>query len=570
MAMALRMLFFIILLLVTTGGVVHVGAQQQQQQRGYGGTAATQTSTQDDGEHAVLLVSFDGFRWDYIDRTDAKLPNMRQIAEETGVRSTMSAQFITKTFPNHWTLVTGMYEETHGIVSNHFYDPELGSFSTRKAAESEFWDVGGEPIWITAERQGVRTATFFWPGSETTIGGLRPSIYMDYNESLPYTERVDTVLSWLDGKMGTARLGETKPQFVTLYFESPDTEGHIYGPDAPEIAGVLEMCDMLVERLMNGLEERGLRNRTDVIILSDHGMSRQFPDEKNATIYLEDYVSLSLFDIVDYSPVVALKPRAKNSAANATEAVARQIFESLHGKHPNMNVYHHKESIGSDMDTPELGLTPERLHYEDNDRIMPILAVADSGWIIDNARNSTYKPPRGEHGFDPKSRLMRPFFLATGPSFKRGAGTFEMFENVDTYPLICTLLNITPSPNNGSLSNVVDMLLSAPPPTVDILPKNADTNVVDDNNDVDTDADVEGSVSTTSDSKATAGSGKGVAGFIGFLIGIVIAALIVFLGAKFGKLRIGNASRVAVPAFDEANGYGLQSLPLSPVESIEF
>ena len=555
----------IVVLLVSTVGVgVQGGAQEQ---RSYGGRTAAQKSTQDgDREHAVLLVSFDGFRWDYLDRKEATLPNMRRIAEETGVRSEMHNQFITKTFPNHWTLVTGMYEESHGIVSNNFYDPTFDAFfSTRRSAQSEWWDLGAaEPIWITAEKQDVRTATFFWPGSEVAIGGLRPSIYIAYNESVPYIERVDTVLDWLDGKMGRATLAETKPRFVTLYFESPDTEGHKYGPDAPEMVDVLEMCDMLVERLMNGLEERGLRNRTDVIILSDHGMSRQYPDEKNATIYLEDYVSASLFDIVDYSPVVALKPRVTSSAANATQQVAREIFESLHGKHPNMSVYHRRGSIGSDMDTPELGLMPERFHYEDNDRIMPVLAVADTGWLIEHTRNDTFKRPKGEHGFDPKSREMRPFFLATGPSFKRGAGTFEMFDNVDMYPLMCTLLNITPSPNNGSLSsNVVDMLIAPPP--VDILPPKMEAADDDD------DDDDEGSVSTTSDSNATTGSGKGVAGFIGFFFGIVVAALIVFLlYAKFGKIRFGKSSRVAMSAFDDVKDNPLQSVPLSPVESIEF
>merc|ERR1719159_1435434 len=118
-----------------------------------------------------------------------------------------------------------MYEESHGIVSNNFYDPTFDAFfSTRRSAQSEWWDLGAaEPIWITAEKQDVRTATFFWPGSEVAIGGLRPSIYIAYNESVPYIERVDTVLDWLDGKMGRATLAETKPRFVTLYFESPDT-----------------------------------------------------------------------------------------------------------------------------------------------------------------------------------------------------------------------------------------------------------------------------------------------------------------------------------------------------------
>lgn len=386
---------------------------------------------------AVLLVSIDGFRADYLDRPEAA--TLRGLAAE-GVRARwLTPVFPSKTFPNHYSIVTGLYPEHHGIVSNTILDPETGRWfrisDARAVRDSSWW--GGEPIWVTAVKQGLRSATFFWPGSEAPIEGVRPTYWERYDARVPDAERVRRVLDWLSLPPGRA------PGFVTLYFSNVDHAGHEFGPDAPETDSAIARVDAAVGMLLAGLDARGLASKVDVLVVSDHGMAALSPER---TIYLGDYVDLAGVTVVETSPVAALVPQPGRE---------EEIYRRLHGADPHLAVY-------------RKGETPARWHYRDNPRIPPVLAVADEGWRISTRPRRAGGPAaglfeRGTHGYDPAAPSMRALFIARGPSFPRGA-IVPPFTNVHLYALMTHLLGLVPAPNDGSLDSVTAVLGTAPEP----------------------------------------------------------------------------------------------------------
>jgi predicted AlkP superfamily pyrophosphatase or phosphodiesterase len=380
----------------------------------------------DDGPHAgraLLLVSIDGFHPDYLARADIEAPTLRRIAAE-GVRARrMVSAFPTKTFPNHYTLVTGLYPETHGIVSNTMFDPAFEaagrpsafSLGNRAAVEDSAW-WGGEPIWVTAERQGVRAATMFWPGSETAIRGVRPSDWMRYDDDLPYDVRVDTVLAWLD------RPAPRRPQLLTLYFSAVDTQGHRHGPDAPETARAVEQVDAALARLVAALEQRGLLDRLDLVVVSDHGMVETSPER---VIVLDDVLDLDAHRVMWGEPV-GIWP-----ADGQTEAV----LDALGGL-DHLRVFR-KEDL------------PARLHYHRHRRIPPIVLLADEGWTVTSrAFAARVTGPGGAHGYDNAYRSMDAFFAARGPRF-RAAAAVDSLQAVDVYGILAGALGLVPAPHDG-------------------------------------------------------------------------------------------------------------------------
>jgi len=377
----------------------------------------------------VILISLDGFRWDYPDKFPA--PNLQHLAKN-GVRAkAMIPAFPTKTFPNHYTMVTGLYPAHHGIVANTMYDPEFDakfSLSNRDAvSDGRWWE--GEPLWVTAEKQNHRSGILFWPGSEAEIAGVRPRYWKVYDDDFPNPARIDTVLAWLD--LPAAR----RPTFLTLYFSDIDNAGHRHGPDSPEIKRAIQDIDQLLGRLMNGLKGRGLTNRINLVMVSDHGMTPVTPDR---VIYLDDYLDLNKINIVDWNPVVAVRPR---------EMTADEIYQKLVGAHPHLQVYRKHE-------------IPARFHYQNHRRIAPIIGVADDGWTISRhgMRNTAERLyTTGEHGYDNQLAAMRAIFIAHGPAFKSGL-VVEPFQNIHLYNLICEILKLQPARNDGDLDSVRVML----------------------------------------------------------------------------------------------------------------
>jgi len=371
-------------------------------------------------DRVVLLVSLDGFRADYINRPAAV--RLRQLAA-SGVRAErMVPAFPSKTFPNHYTIVTGLYPEHHGIIANSFYDAAIGrKFTVSDTAvthDPRWW--GGEPLWITVERQGKKSASFFWVGSDIKIGGRLPTWSRTYDGRVPNRTRVQTVLEWLSQPAGTG------PSFVSTYFSDVDDAGHAYGPNAPQTDSAIARVDSLVGALADGISTLGLKGSVNLVVVSDHGMAALAADR---VIYLDDYVDPSRMTVVDLSPVGSLVP----APSYATEAYRR-----LKGAHPHLQVY-------------RKGELPARLHYNANARITPLVTIADEGWTLTTrAVAARLGPPRGgAHGFDNLLPSMGALFVAAGPDFRTGA-VVPPFQNIHVYSLLARLLGVTPAPNDGS------------------------------------------------------------------------------------------------------------------------
>ena len=375
------------------------------------------------GTDPLIFISIDAFRWDYLQKAD--VPTLKNLAA-AGVHVTrVIPSFPSKTFPNHYTLATGLYPENHGIVSNYFYDPALKkSFASPNPinnSENMWW--GGEPIWITAERQGVRSACFFWVGSEAEIHGLRPSFHRPYKKALTSNERVDGLLTWL------ALPPEQRPKFATLYLDLVDTTGHKFGPDAPETYAALKEVDGALARLLAGLVKLDVRDTTNLVVVSDHGLTAI---DAKRVIFLEDLMPIANLQVESYGPNGGVRPKVGTAEELVASIRAKQV--------PHLQVYLREE-------------TPERFHYRHNPRIPPVVLVADEGWNIETKlgwpnREPTYD--RASHGYDPALPSMGALFIANGPAFKRGV-EIPTVENIHVYNLLCAALDLKPAPNDGDL-----------------------------------------------------------------------------------------------------------------------
>lgn len=377
----------------------------------------------------LVLVSIDGLRPGDIDA--AQMPTLTALGN-AGVRAEwVTPSYPTKTFPNHYTLVTGLRPDHHGMINNTMYDPVLGEFklSSRDAVQDPRWWDGGEPVWITLQRRGGRAATMFWPGSEAAIHGQHPTDWRRYDEHVSATARVDQVLAWLD------RPARTRPQFITLYFEQVDHAGHRTGPDSAESRAARAEVDAALKRLLDGLEQRGLRDKVNLIVVSDHGMANVVGRE-----YLADYLQphglgLDAIDIVTSGALASIKPRKGREA---------DVDAALLGRHPHATCWR-KQAL------------PARWHYGSNPRIPPILCQADVGWLL--LARASGRPFRGggAHGYAPEDPTMRATFIASGPAFAHGV-TLPGFDNVDVYPLLMRLLGLAPLPNDGRLTPLLPAL----------------------------------------------------------------------------------------------------------------
>lgn len=375
----------------------------------------------------LLLVSIDGLRADMLDR--GITPNLSRLVDG-GVRARwMTPSYPSLTFPNHYTIVTGLRPDHHGIIHNSMHEDALGSFrlSKREAVTDARW-WGGEPIWVGAEKAGVRTATWSWPGSEAAIQGIRPSQWRTYDASVPLPDRVDQVLGWVGQTDGDA------PRLVTLYMEQVDHAGHDHGPDSPEYAAAIGEVDQAIGRLLDGLQSRGLENSTNVIVVSDHGMA-SVPDGQ--TIAIEDMVDPTIATDVSMGQSVGFAP---------LPGKRREAEKVLLGAHAQYDCWTRQT-------------LPARWHYGSNPRIPPIVCQMHEGWNALSRASVAKRPPgtRGSHGYDNALPSMRAVFIARGPSFNQGQ-TIAGFDNVDVYPLLARLLGIPAAPNDGDAERLLPAL----------------------------------------------------------------------------------------------------------------
>jgi len=376
------------------------------------------------GRPIVILVSLDGWRWDYFDR--ASTPRLHALAA-AGVRSEgLIPAFPSKTFPNHYTIVTGLYPDHHGIVSNNMIDPAIGerfSLSAPMDKDPRWWS--GEPLWVTAEKQGQRAAAMFWPGTDVAIAGVRPSYWKLYDGSVSNRERVQQVLEWL-------RLPESeRPSFVTMYFSDVDSAGHDAGPESREVLDAAMGLDREVGVLVDGVNRLRLASRVHYVIVSDHGMSQLSPRRR---IVLDDYLDPETVDVIDTSPVLGIWPRAGS--------VEDDIYRALKDKHPSLAVYRRAE-------------IPPELHYGTNPRIPPIIGIAADGWTITTRSQVSQweqsgRIQAGNHGYDPRSRSMHGLLIVSGQQFRRGL-TIPPIDNIHLYEMMAKVLGLSPAPNDGRI-----------------------------------------------------------------------------------------------------------------------
>ena len=356
----------------------------------------------------TILVSIDGFRADYLDR--GLTPNMSRLAAE-GAHGRLRPSFPTKTFPNHYAMVTGKRPDTNGIVGNAMIDPRRPAvtFSLGDAKQSldRFWWDEAEPAWVTAEKAGVRTATMFWPGSEVAIQGVRPSDWMRFDQNISNVQRVNAVLDWL------RRPADIRPAFVTLYFDTVDTAGHRHGPDSDEVNAALVEVDERIGALKAGLDALGQPAR--LLVVADHGM-RATTDRQ--VIRLAELIDLPSIIAVEVGPYAAIEP-----AAGTDDRVAKALLKP----HDHM-ACHRREEL------------PAPLHYGRNPRVAAIICIAEPGWSI-FAGDPPWSPNGGAHGYGNRDPQMLALFVAHGAGLTGDIGTVD---NIEVYPLLMRLIGVAP------------------------------------------------------------------------------------------------------------------------------
>jgi len=348
----------------------------------------------------TIIISLDGFRADFLKR--GLTPRLSALVKEGVSPLYMLPSFPSVTFPNHYTLATGLYPESHGVVGNSFWDPTLQEefyyVDPKRSMDPKWWN--GEPFWVTAQRQGLKTAIHMWPGSEAHILSVEPTYVDKYNGKELLTRKVDRVLGFLD--MPDA----DRPQVIAAYVPNVDSDGHKYGPNSTEIEFTIRKVDKMLDNMFKGLEERNLTDIVNIIVVSDHGMATT---DISRLVQLEDVVDMSKIEHTDGWPLIGLRPKNPDDL----QSIYEDVLQKTKGN-PNLEVYLR------DVDMPD------RYHFSNNERIAPLWIVPKAGWALvkmdemnvkeAQAKGSVYRP-RGLHGYDHEHPLMRAIFIARGPAF---------------------------------------------------------------------------------------------------------------------------------------------------------
>jgi predicted AlkP superfamily pyrophosphatase or phosphodiesterase len=373
----------------------------------------------------TILVSIDGFRPDYLAR--GVTPVLSKLAAD-GVTAPMRPSFPSKTFPNHYTLVTGLRPDHSGIVANTMEDPARPGETFTMATDDPFWWNEAEPLWVTADKAGIRTATMFWPGSNVPVGGTRaakwpnavtggtrPDDWQQFNQAVSGHQRVYAVLDWM------RRPAAIRPRFVTLYFDTVDTAGHLYGPDDKRTTAAVGEIDATIGELVDGLKALG--QPVNLVIVADHGMAATSSER---VVALDKIADPADYRVIESGPYAALAAIPGHEAA---------LEKRLLAPHDHLQCWRKTE-------------IPARFAYGANPRVAPYLCLAETGWQI-NKSASTEKSSGGNHGYDNADPAMAALFIANGPAFASGR-VLPAFDNVDIQPLLAGVLGITPPRGDGS------------------------------------------------------------------------------------------------------------------------
>lgn len=373
----------------------------------------------------TILISIDGFRPDYLER--GVTPRLNALVAG-GVEASMRPSFPTKTFPNHWAIVTGNRPDRSGIVANNMEDASRPGDKFTMASDDPYWWSEAEPIWVTAEKAGVRTATLFWPGSNiawggakaklwpyTLSGGTRPSDWAQYNQQISGVQRVNGIVDLL------RRPANIRPRFLTLYFDAVDTAGHESGPDGAETTKAVGEVDGQIGMLIDGLKALG--QPANLVIVSDHGMAAKSSER---VVAMDQVANPADYRIVESGPYASLAAQPGHEAALEARMLTPQ---------PHMQCWR-KSTI------------PARFHYGTHRRIPPYFCLAETGWLIQPSAPD--KPfTGGDHGWDDRSPEMQALFIANGPAFDPRFRPPTDFTNVDVYPLLARLLAVAPVAGDG-------------------------------------------------------------------------------------------------------------------------
>ncbi|MCB9503883.1 MAG: alkaline phosphatase family protein [Deferribacteres bacterium] len=370
---------------------------------------------------SLILISFDGFRWDYTER--GLTPNLDYMAQNGVKALSFEPAFPSKTFPNHLSIVTGMYTENHGIIYNDIHDPFTDrnySLGNNPENRESRWYLG-EAIWETLRRQGLRTASYFWPGSEIEEEQRHPDIFEHYVHTRPYEERITEVLRWL-------RLPENeRPDFITLYFHETDTYGHKFGPESPEVDSAIVLLDSMLGKLFSGLKSQNQLETANIIVLADHGMTAL---DRDKIIRIDEFLQGEKYETMGSGPMIGLRP---------SEEKTDHIIALLKANEMHYKVYKRQDF-------------PEWFHYSNHPFIPPIIAIAEIGWTLTTSPITNLGG--GNHGYDNHHTDMHGLFHAMGPAFKVGYKTGTL-QNIDVYPLLCRIYNVLPRQNiDGKLNGI--------------------------------------------------------------------------------------------------------------------
>ncbi|RNJ62943.1 MAG: alkaline phosphatase family protein [Porphyrobacter sp. IPPAS B-1204] len=378
-------------------------------------------AAQETARPVTILVGIDGFRPDYLER--GITPRLSALAQ-SGASGPMRPSFPTKTFPNHYAIVTGKVPDHNGIVGNSMIDPrrpgEMFSMGNARQALDPFWWSEAEPVWITAERAGIRTATMFWPGSEVAIGGLRPSDWLRFDQNVSNVQRVNTLVDWL------RRPAAIRPAFATIYFDTVDTQGHRFGPDSAEVNAAIAEVDARIGDLVDAAAMLGVP--VNWVIVADHGM-RQV--DATRVIQLDSLIDRASYIAVEAGPYAAIEP-----VTGTDDRVAAALL-----------VPHEHMTCTRKADVPA------RLRYGTNPRVAAIICIAENGWTILSG-TPNYPVSGGAHGYDNADPEMLALFIASGPAFAQGQ-QMAVFDNVAVAALLRTVLGLPEDAEaDGKLADV--------------------------------------------------------------------------------------------------------------------